>query len=96
MLEHLTQEEMDALLAWPTPAISNAIELFNVRDHNDGFMLPQIQCRFPHLKPMIGYAVTGMISAASPDGPRVSPLDWWDEIRKYPQPAKGRRAARYR
>lgn len=83
---HLTQEELDALLAWPTPAISNAIELFNIRDHNEGFMLPQIQCRFPQMKPMIGYAVTGMISAASAEGPRVSPLEWWDEVRKYPKP----------
>ena len=65
MPEHLKREELDALLAWPTPAISNAVELFNIRERNDGFMLPQIQCRFPHLKPMVGFAVTGMISAAS-------------------------------
>jgi regulator of RNase E activity RraA len=86
MSEELKQQDLDALMAWPTPAISNAIELFNVRDRKEGFMLPQIQCRFPHLKPMIGYAVTGMISAAAPDGPRVSPMDWWEEIRKYPEP----------
>jgi 4-hydroxy-4-methyl-2-oxoglutarate aldolase len=86
MQGHLTQEELDALLAWPTPAISNAIELFNIRDRKEGFMLPQIQCRFPQMKPMIGYAVTGMISAASAEGPRVSPLEWWDEVRKYPKP----------
>ncbi len=86
MTYQMNQRDLDALKAWPTPAISNAIELFNVRDHSEGFMLPQIQCRFPHLEPMIGYAVTGMISAASPEGPRVSPMAWWDEIRKYPKP----------
>jgi 4-hydroxy-4-methyl-2-oxoglutarate aldolase len=86
MPEFLKKEELDALRAWPTPAISNAIELFDIRDRNAGFMLPQIQCQFPHMQPMIGYAVTGMISAASPEGPRVSPMDWWNEVNKYPEP----------
>ena len=86
MSDYLTQEEMDALLAWPVPAISNAIELFNIRPRNGGFMLPEIQCRFPQMKPMIGYAVTGIITADSPEGQRVSPPDWWAEIQKYPEP----------
>ena len=60
MPEYLKREECDALMAWPTPAISNAVELFDIRKRNEGFMLPQIKCRFPHLKPMIGYAVTGL------------------------------------
>jgi 4-hydroxy-4-methyl-2-oxoglutarate aldolase len=86
MSDYLTQEEMDALLAWPVPAISNAIELFNIRPRNQGFMLPEIQCRFPQMKTMIGYAVTGIITADSPEGQRVSPPDWWAEIQKYPEP----------
>lgn len=86
MTEYLTQKELNALLAWPTPAISNAIELFNIRPRNEGFMLPEIQCRFPNLKPMIGYAVTGVITADSPGGHSVSREDWWQEIQKFPQP----------
>jgi len=86
MPEYLSQEELDALLSWPTPAISNAIELFNIRPRNEGFMLPEIQCRFPNLKPMIGYAVTGVITADSPGGHTVSRRDWWEEIQKFPQP----------
>ena len=86
MPEFLTQEEMDALLVWPTPAISNAIELFDICPRNEGFMLADIQCRFPDMKPMIGYAVCGVISAASPGGHRISPPDWWEEIQKYPKP----------
>jgi regulator of RNase E activity RraA len=27
-----------------------------------------------------------MISAVSPEGPCVSPMDWWNEVRKYPKP----------
>jgi regulator of RNase E activity RraA len=86
MADYLSPQELKALLEWPTPAISNAIELFEIRPRNQGFMLPEIQCRFPDLKPMIGYAVTGIISADSPEGHRVPPSDWWAEIQKYPEP----------
>ena len=86
MTDSLSPEELEALLAWPTPAISNAIELFEIRPRNQGFMLPEIQCRFPDLKPMIGYAVTGIISADSSEGHHLPPSDWWAEIQKYQGP----------
>jgi regulator of RNase E activity RraA len=86
MPDYLSGEELEALRCWPTPAISNAIELFNIRPRNKGFMLPEIQCIFPELKPMIGYAVTAVISADSPEGRRVQPPDWWGEILKIPEP----------
>ncbi len=86
MPEYLSAAELKALLDWPTPAISNAIELFEIRPRNQGFMLPEIQCRFPDLKPMIGYAATGIISADSPEGHKISPPVWWEEIQKYPAP----------
>ena len=86
MSDYLSPEELKALLDWSVPAISNAIELFEIRPRNQGFMLPKIQCRFPDLKPMIGYAVTGIISADSSEGHRVPPSDWWAEIQKYPEP----------
>jgi 4-hydroxy-4-methyl-2-oxoglutarate aldolase len=86
MTNILSPAEMAALLEWPTPAISNAIELFNVRLRNEGFMLPEIQCRFATLKPMIGYAVTGMISADSAEGRRISVPDWWEYIQTVPSP----------
>lgn len=86
MSDYLSPEELKALLDWSVPAISNAIELFEIRPRNQGFMLPKIQCRFPDLKPMIGYAVTGIISADSSEGHKVPPSDWWAEIQKYPEP----------
>ncbi len=82
----LTKEELEALRRWPTCAISNAIELFNVRRRNEGFMLPEIECMYPEMPPMIGYAATAIISAASPEGRRVDPADWWAEIQKIPEP----------
>ena len=86
MAEYLSTEELEALRRWPTPAISNAIELFNIRPRNEGFMLPEIKCVFPELEPMIGYAVTAVISADSPEGRRIQPPEWWAEILKIPEP----------
>ena len=86
MPEYLSQEEMEALRKCSTCSVSNAIELFNVRPRNQGFMLPGIECRFPELGAMIGYAVTAVITADSPDGRRVSPPLWWEEILKIPEP----------
>jgi len=86
MTHDLNAEELEALRRWPTCAIANAIELFDIRPRNEGFMLPEIKCVFPDLGPMIGYAVTGVITAYSPEGRRVQPPDWWKEIQKIPEP----------
>lgn len=86
MSEYLTRDELKAITRWSTCSISNAIELFNIRPRNEGFMLPEIRCVFPELGPMIGYAVTAVISADSPEGHRVQPPDWWEEILKVPEP----------
>jgi regulator of RNase E activity RraA len=86
MSEYLSTEELEAIRRWPTCAISNGIELFAIRPRNEGFMLPEIKCVFPELGPMIGYAVTAVISADSPEGRRIQPPRWWEEILKIPEP----------
>ncbi len=82
----LTHDELEALRGWPTPAISNAIELFNIKPRNEGSMLPEIKCAFPDMKPMIGYAATAVITAESSEGRRVPAPEWWEVIRKIPEP----------
>ena len=82
----LSTEELEALRHWPTCAIANAIELFNIQPRNVGFMGSDIKCQFPELEPMIGYAVTAVISADSPEGPRIQPAEWWEMIRTIPHP----------
>jgi regulator of RNase E activity RraA len=86
MTDHLKENELGALKRWPTCAISNGIELFNIRPRNEGFMLPEIKCVFPDLGPMIGYAVTAVITADSSEGRRIQPPDWWEQIQKIPGP----------
>lgn len=86
MSGYLQREELEALGRWSTCAVANAIELFNIRPRHEGFMLPEIKCLFPDLRPMVGYAVTAVITAESPEGRRVSPTQWWEEMQKIPAP----------
>lgn len=86
MPDYLNSQELEDLRHWPTCAVANAIELFNIQPRNEGFMLPEIKCQFPELPPMIGYAVTAVISADSPEGHRVQPTEWWEMIRAIPYP----------
>jgi 4-hydroxy-4-methyl-2-oxoglutarate aldolase len=75
----LTLEELETLRAIPTPAISNAIEPFDIRPRNAGFMGPEVRQMFPSLQPIIGYAVTARTkSAYAPDPDRTVPRpDYW-------------------
>ena len=86
MAANLTKEDLEALRKWPTCAISNGIELFNIRPRNEGSMLSEIKCQFPDMGIMIGYAVTGVITADTSEGRRVPPHEWWDLIQKTPGP----------
>ena len=78
-----------ALKRLDTPTVSNAIETFNVRPRNEGFLRPEIQPVFPELGNMIGYAVTARIRADQPrqEGAAYAErTDWWDFIVSIPQP----------
>ena len=86
-METLSDAEIQALKAWPTPAIANAIETFDVRPRNEGFMLG-IRCMFPEFEPMVGYACTATVLAYSPAAKRDrgSTLVHWDNIAATPGP----------
>lgn len=86
MSQWLNPEELGKIRRWSTCAVSNAIELFNIRPRNEGFMLPEIKCVYPESESMIGYAVTAVISAQSPEGHQVPRIEWWKEILKVPAP----------
>ena len=86
MYQTISKETMSALGRIDTPSICNAIEGFNVRGKQEGFMLPEIKGGFRTLPPAVGYAVTGVISAVQPEGRNVSREDWWDLIVSVPEP----------
>lgn len=93
----LSPEQFEALQQLDTCTIANAIEVFNLRQRNEGFVSDAAtHSIFPHLPPMLGYAVTGRIRSTTP--PLVSSLppprilsyydrtDWWNYVLSIPAP----------
>jgi regulator of RNase E activity RraA len=72
-----------------TCSVANAIERFNVRLRNEGFVSGAVRCRFPKLPPMLGYAVTARVrtSSAPPRGGcYFDRMDWWNHLASLPEP----------
>ena len=79
---------IDALRKISSPSIANAIETFNVRPRNQGFMSSEIRCLFPELGPLVGHVVTAVIRAEPQplEGHRSSTFGWWDYVLSIPAP----------
>jgi regulator of RNase E activity RraA len=86
MLAPLTPGQLDELKRFITPTVSNAIELFGVRKRTQGFMLPGIECRFPDLGVMVGYAVTATCRAWGPGEASVDMAAYYDHVLAQPGP----------
>ncbi len=54
----LTSEQLAALAKYDSPTICNAVELWNLRPRNQGYMNQSIKASSPQLPPMVGYALT--------------------------------------
>ncbi len=68
MAERLTQAELDALAAWDTPTICNALEIVAPERRALGFNRRPLVAPFPELKPAVGYARTATIRSREPLG----------------------------
>lgn len=86
MTMELSKEQLESLRRISTPTISNAIELFNVRPRNQGFMSPEIKCLFPELGVMVGYAVTARFTADQPAAKAASRFELWKHLLTIPEP----------
>lgn len=62
----ITAETLAKLAKFDTPTICNVIELFDVRPRNTGYMDHRIQCAFPELPPMVGFAATASFRSDAP------------------------------
>ncbi len=84
----LTRQQLDTLGKIQTCAVANAIETFDVMPRNQGFMRPAVKSIFPGLGSMIGYAVTGVISAKTPPTShmRIPRTEWVDYVLSIPEP----------
>jgi 4-hydroxy-4-methyl-2-oxoglutarate aldolase len=88
MVTFPSAEEIQALKRYSSPTLANAIELFDLRPRNAGFMSPDIRCIFPSLGVMIGFACTATIRAEWPaSGPnQTSRYEYWKTILRVPAP----------
>lgn len=85
----LPPEQFDDLRRLDACTLANAIETFHERLRNEGFIDHSVQCLFPRLSPMLGYAATVTIRGAAPptaDGGYTDRTDWWDYIESLPRP----------
>jgi len=82
----ISKEHLDALRRLSTPTVSNAVELFNLRPRNQGFMSPEIRCLFAEFGVMVGYAVTGRYAAREKPANPGSRYEFWKYIMQFPEP----------
>jgi regulator of RNase E activity RraA len=85
----VSSADLEKLKAFDSCTISNAIERFNVRPRNEGFMSGDIRCQFPNFPPMVGYAATARIRTASPPMSQrcyYDRMDWWNYVASLPEP----------
>lgn len=62
----LTTAQLDELRKFDSPTICNAVELWNLRPRNTGYMNSSIKACFPGFPPMVGYALTSTFRSMAP------------------------------
>jgi regulator of RNase E activity RraA len=82
----ISKEHLEALRCLSTPTVSNAVELFNLRRRNEGFMSPEIRCLFPDFEVMVGYAATARYAAREQPANPGSRYEFWKYIMQFPEP----------
>src|SRR6202453_2111954 len=87
--EPLSPGQLEALSRLSGCALANAIETFQKRLRNEGFVDRSVRSIFPRLPPMVGFAATVRIRGSAPptaDGIYPDRTDWWDYILSVPAP----------
>ena len=72
-----------------TCTVSNAIEAFNIRMRNEGFVDGRIRCLVPGQASIAGYAVTGSVRTTAPPIANLCyyhRTDWWEFVASVPSP----------
>ena len=80
-----TQADLDALCAWDTPTICNALELVVPQRRGHGFTVRPFTCAHPSMPPICGPARVGTIRAAHPSGrskeaDRAARIGWYEYV----------------
>jgi len=89
MINQSSNGHVNGLSAFDTCTLANAIERFNIRPRNEGFVSGEATCQFPDLPPVIGHAVTGRIQTYMPPITGRCYYDhaaWWQFLMTIPPP----------
>ena len=84
-----TPGEIEPLGRLSSCQVADAIETFDVRLRNEGFMDSTVRCMFPDLPPMVGYAVTAHVRTSEPPmtgSAYPDRTDWWAYLLTRPAP----------
>ena len=74
MAHELDPSVLEALKGYDSPTLSNAIEVFDVRPRDEGYMSHQVRCMFPDLGVVVGYAATATMRARGAGASDPEPL----------------------
>ena len=88
----ITQADLDALAAFDTPTICNALERLDPTLQGRGYTTEPFVCGFPSQKPIVGYARTAAIRSAQPlgasaDEQRAAQNDYYRYVDAGPRPS---------
>lgn len=75
---------LEALRRYDSPTLSNAVETFDIRPRDEGYMSHEVRCMFPDLGVMVGYAATATMRARGRAASDPEPL--WAHVREVPGP----------
>ena len=62
----LSKKQLDELRQFDSPTVCNAVELWDLRPRNTGYMNSSIKACFPTFPPMVGYALTSTFRSMAP------------------------------
>lgn len=88
-MKTVSTETLRELTGYDTCSVANAIEHFQVRTRNEGFMRGTVRCMYPDKAPVAGYAVTATVRTSST--PMIGRCyydrpDFWEYVQSIPAP----------
>jgi 4-hydroxy-4-methyl-2-oxoglutarate aldolase len=85
---------LDALRAYDTPTLANALDGLTDRPANTGYTRPPVCCVLPNLHAMVGYAVTMTIRSETPFADATESMQQlYDAVARVEGPTSRSRAA---
>ncbi len=75
MTKPLDGKQIEALRKIDTPTICNLLEMVAPERRGTGYTTKTLNCVFPNLPPMVGYAKTATVRAKEP-GPLAATTTW--------------------